>query len=305
MSRDFTPQEAEVPGRRDRPLERGPVDRSERRTESPDQGWHLDDPGNLPDPQRDPPIASQESEQRLLLSDGDRDHRLTALQIRIMTDLGKFRVIARNALLKSVAAIGGKSPVGGVEDLVRDGLLRSETFEGPEGAPRELLTLTKPGRHLLRLNRLVSGEQAIYCGFVKPREANHDADIYPLFEKEAARIETAGGRVRRVILDFELRREVNRERARLGKEAQPEIAAHYGLTVVCDKIPLPDLQIEYVTQEGDLARVNLELVTEHYRGRHVGEKARAGFSLYTPRGEGDKLRRILEQHELTVEILSL
>jgi len=37
----------------------------------------------------------------------------------------------------------------------------------------------------------------------------------------------------------------------------------------------------------------------------IAEKARAGFSLYTPRGEGDKLRRVLDQQELTAEILSL
>jgi hypothetical protein len=241
----------------------------------------------------------------MVLHDGDHGYRLTDSQVRMMTDLGRFRVIARNALLKSVAASAGESRGDSIEDLLRQGLLCRGTFEGPEGTPRELLTLTKPGHHLLRVNHLVPGEQATYSGFVKPREANHDADIYPLFEKEAARIETAGGRVRRVILDFELRREVNRGRARLGKEAQPEIAAHYGLTVVHDKIPLPDLQIEYETREGDLAHVNLELVTEHYRSRQVGEKARAGFSLYTPRGEGDKLRRILDQHELTAEILSL
>jgi hypothetical protein len=48
-----------------------------------------------------------------------------------------------------------------------------------------------------------------------------------------------------------------------------------------NKIPIPDLRIEYETREGDAARVNLELVTEHYRGRHVADKvhvARRGRS---------------------------
>jgi len=62
---------------------------------------------------------------------------------------------------------------------------------------------------------------------------------------------------------------------------------------------------KYETRDGNMGRVNLELVTEHYRGRNVAEKARAGFSLYTPRGEGDKLRRVLDQQELTAEIFSL
>jgi hypothetical protein len=54
-----------------------------------------------------------------------------------------------------------------------------------------------------------------------------------------------------------------------------------------------------------MARVDLELVTEHYRGRSIAAKVLAGFSLYTPRGEGDRLRRVLDQHELTAEIHSL
>lgn len=73
----------------------------------------------------------------------------------------------------------------------------------------------------------------------------------------------------------------------------------HGLQVVRNKIPVPDLRIEYQTREGDAARINLELVTEHYRGRLVADKVHTGFSLYTPRGEADHLRRVLDQRELT------
>jgi type IV secretory pathway VirB4 component len=72
-----------------------------------------------------------------------------------------------------------------------------------------------------------------------------------------------------------------------------------------NKISIPDLRIEYETREGNAARVNLELVTEHYRGRHAADKVHAGSSLYTPHCEADRLRRILDQRELTAEILSL
>jgi hypothetical protein len=54
-----------------------------------------------------------------------------------------------------------------------------------------------------------------------------------------------------------------------------------------------------------MARIDLELVTEHYRGRSLADKVKAGFSLYTPRGEGDRLRRVLDGQELTAEIFSL
>jgi hypothetical protein len=240
-----------------------------------------------------------------VLYERDRGYRLSEDEIHAMVELGKFRVIATNDL--SQHAYGGNRELAArdVHSLVRHGLARMGVFEGPEAAPRELLTLTRRGHRLLRANRLASQGQAVYYGFVKPREANHDADLYRLYQKEATRIEAKGGRNLRVILDYELKRKINREMARLGPAARPEIAARHGLQVVRNKIPVPDLRIEYQTREGDAARVNLELVTEHYRGRHVADKVHAGFSLYTPRGEADRLRRVLDQRELTAEILSL
>jgi len=239
------------------------------------------------------------------LYDRDRGYRISPSEIRTIVELAKFRVIAQDDLGKYL--YGGERKVleSDIQNLVRQGLVRRGRFQGPEGSSRELLTLTKRGHRLLRANQLVPQEQATYSGFVKPREANHDADLYRLYKKEAGRIEQKGGRVRRVVLDFEIKRKVNRDLAKLGSHARPEIAARHGLQVVRNKIPIPDLQIEYETRDGDASRVNLELVTEHYRGRNVAEKARAGFSLYTPRGEGDKLRRVLDQQELTAEILSL
>ena len=240
-----------------------------------------------------------------VLYERDRGYQVSASEIRSMVELGKFRVIAEFDLGKYLYAGEREALAKDVQNLVRQGLARRGRFQGPEGSPRELLTLTKRGQRLLRANHLVSQGQVIYSGFVKPREANHDADLYTLYQKEAGRIEQKGGRIRRVVLDFEIKRKVNRDLTKLGPDARPEIAARHGLQIVRNKIPLPDMQIEYETRDGDMGRVNLELVTEHYRGRNVAEKARAGFSLYTPRGEGDKLRRVLDQQELTAEIFSL
>ncbi len=54
-----------------------------------------------------------------------------------------------------------------------------------------------------------------------------------------------------------------------------------------------------------MARVDLELATEHYRGRNLAEKVRAGFSIYAHAQDAGGLRRVLDQRELTAEILSL
>jgi hypothetical protein len=85
--------------------------------------------------------------------------------------------------------------------------------------------------------------QAIYHGFVKPREAKHDAGLYRLYHAHAEKIEQAGGWLARVILDYELKRNVNRELATLSPglqtdEARERIAARHGLALVNGKIPV-------------------------------------------------------------------
>ena len=81
--------------------------------------------------------------------------------------------------------------------------------------------------------------QRLYHGFVKTREARHDAALYRLYHQEIARIERMGGRVRRVILDFELKQSINRRLAKLKSlpdaeqiHAKHQIAQEHGLTVV-------------------------------------------------------------------------
>ena len=242
---------------------------------------------------------------RALVSRQGSSYNLSASEIRTMIELGKFRVISRHDLAQH--GYGGKRERADrdVENLIRLRLARRGVFEGPEANPRELLTLTPTGRELLRTNGLVSRGQAVYAGFARPREANHDADLYRLYQKEAPRIEEQGGQNLRVILDYELKGKVRRDLARLGAAARREVAAWHGLRVVGNKIPAPDLRIEYETRDGELACVDLELVTEHYRGRKAADKARAGFSLYTPHGEAGRLRRVLAARGMRPDILSL
>ena len=233
------------------------------------------------------------------LYDRDRGYRLRNTEIRALVDLGKFRIVAAEDLADHVYSGRRDQAQADLRNLLRQGLVRKGTFEGPENTPRELLTLTKRAHRLVRANTLVSKDQAIYSGFVKPREANHDADLYKLYHKEVARILNEGGRNPRVTLDFELKRKINRDIAKFGCEARPEIARNHGLQVVRGRIPVPDVRIDYEKPNGEMSRVDLELVTEHYRGRSLVDKVKAGFSLYTPRGEGARLRRV------TAEILSL
>ena len=305
MSRDFTPRDSEeVPNefsvREDCLLESESVPLAVNRKQvgSPEQERNTER-------SLQPPRPIQSTRGRAAFYDRDRGYRLRESEIQTIAELGKFRVIALEDLAQHAYHGRRHQFDQDRQRLIRKGLVRQRTFEGSEASPRELLTLTPKGHRLLRATRHLPATQEVYHDFVNPREANHDADLYRLYQKEAPRIEAKGGRNLRVILGYELKRKIIRDLANLGVQAQAEIAARNGLRVVCNKIPLPDLSIEYEDSQGEMARVNLELVTEHYRPRQIAEKARAGFSLYTPHGETDRLRRALDRHELTADILSL
>jgi hypothetical protein len=75
--------------------------------------------------------------------------------------------------------------------------------------------------------------------------------------------------------------------------------------MVRGKIPVPDIRVEYETRDDEKARLDLELATGHYRGRNLAEKVLAGFSIYARGEDASKLRKVLDERELTAEILSL
>jgi hypothetical protein len=239
-----------------------------------------------------------------------RTYRLRNSEIATMVELGKFRAVAREDLAEFAYKGDTDRMRPDVENLFRQGLAEMKSIPHEETGSRQLLTLTKNGHRFLRETQVAGKQQALYHGFTKPREAHHDADLYRLYQKEAERIERQGGKNLRVVLDYELKKRLYHDLAKLGKDRHSvdnkrAVAERHGLQVVRGKIPLPDVRIEYETRDGERARVDLELATGHYRGRTLAEKVRAGFSIYARADEASKLRRVLDQRELTAEILSL
>jgi len=97
------------------------------------------------------------------------------------------------------------------ENLIRQSLVEEKRLEISLSKNTRMYTLTKAGRRLMQGSGRVPNDQEIYVGFVKPREAKHDAELYRVYQREEDRIDRRGGRVRRVLLDFELKRKVNRD----------------------------------------------------------------------------------------------
>jgi hypothetical protein len=241
---------------------------------------------------------------------GDRSFLLRESEVATLVDIGKFRVIPPNDLAQFAYAGDTKRANRDLRHLIEQELVAMKSLERIGKHLERLLVLTKKGKRLLlEAGRLPDG-QAVYHGLVKPREAQHDAALYRLYQRESARIESAGGRPLRVALDYELRRNLHRELARLGDEAQTRearerVAEMQGLVLVNDKVQVPDLRLEYETADHERRHVDLELATRNYRPRALAQKGQAGFSIYAPREDAARLQRIFDASELPARVFAL
>jgi len=231
-------------------------------------------------------------------------------EVQTLSEVGKFRVIPADDLTR-LGYRGDRSRMeSDVQNLHRQGLIEQRSIEGHESYSKQVFTLTKEGHNLLSRQNLIPDRKAIYHGFVKAKEARHDADLYRLYHKVAKEVDRVGGKVRGVVLHYELKRELYGKLSQVdpNKKLAYErirLASEYDLNVVKDKIPVPDLRIEYEDECRDIHRLDLEIATRDYRPHGLAEKAKAGFHLFARPQDHSKLRRVLDTHEITAEIFAL
>ena len=239
-------------------------------------------------------------------------YSLSEAEIETMQDIGRFRTIAASDLAAHQYQGNRDQMRQDLRWLARQGLVEERTAWTNGRNRMEVIALSKAGKELLEREALSTPGQHVYAGFVKPAEVAHDAAIYRMYQAEAQQIEQAGGRIRRVVLDYELKERVYSPLAKARaqgaseyRKRQAEIARANGLKVIQGRIPLPDLRIEYQTKSGEAARVDLELATHHYHGRHMAAKAEAGFKMYAPSASVQALQAVMDEREITAVILSL
>jgi len=235
---------------------------------------------------------------------------ITSAERAVLWDVGRFRVVAAEDL--GYARYAGRPSLlqQDMRHLVAKGyLVRRRVPVDGHGRTMEVLALTRTGRSLLKRN--APSDQALYDGFVKPREIVHDAALYRMFQKEVARIEHDGGKVRRVVLDYELKKRAYSPLAKARNlppleyaERQLEIAEANGLPVVDGHIVLPDLRVEYETRDGEERHVDLELATRNYRAAHIQAKSAAGFRVYADTSS-HALAAALDNHDVIAELLRM
>jgi hypothetical protein len=220
-----------------------------------------------------------------------RDYQLRESEWRTLETIGTFRVVAATDVVGLA-----RDEAGTRADLrhLADVRLVQQKTAIVDHKPTRLVVLTRDGKSLLEQHRSARDEhekQQYYAGFVKPRELAHDAQLYRAYKAERSRLEAEGGRVTRVVLDYELKRDyqafLNRSDRPEGATLQADRAAFaeaYGLPIVDDHLELPDLRLEVELADGSHDVRDVEVVTAHYSRSQLAGKVKAGFSLYRAGG---------------------
>jgi hypothetical protein len=250
---------------------------------------------------------------------------------QLLREAGRFRVV-RTADLRETLYNGKSGPLENDLKYLRDkGLVETTHISLRRDGQRrtiervEVVTLTKDGRSVLVKQGDLPQDQKVYAGLVKPREAEHDSQIYRAYKKEAERIEAKGGSNLRVCLDFEIKADVQKaiyaERKADPKrdmaEIKQQVAEKFELPFVDGKIQIPDARIDYdlprdVERDPDQdqgsrsGHEDIEVLTAAYHAGHLRAKAQAGFRNYASSADRATLTAKIEgDHHLMENILEL
>jgi hypothetical protein len=234
---------------------------------------------------------------RELIRDRDRVYEINGAESRTLATIGAFRVVAERDLNDPRDERHGSRET--LKHLEREGLIQA----APINSDERVVTLTARGRDLLEANRYSRYDrsnkphQAFYSGVKKPRELTHDTNVYRAYRLADERIRQQGGQVRRVVLDYELKRDYQQflQERNCGlrhsdgrPDREPEEIARWArehqLPYYDDHVHFPDARIEYEDRDGRSRHEDLEVVTGHYRGAHAGAAARSGFTRYRSLG---------------------
>ena len=257
------------------------------------RGSGLHDDARAPDEQsRDPRdvctrgLDLPRGQDRQLVRVRERTYELNGPESRSLATIGAFRVV-RTEDLRDPSDPGDR----GLNHLRDEGLIRTVSLGG---RTRDVVVLTREGRDVLEVRRRPDAEeprQAFYDGLTKPREVRHDAALYRAYRRAAERLRNQGADVRRVVLNYELKREYqtflqegNRAqpasdgRTRRDDEEVQRWARAHDLPYFNDHVHFPDVRIEYDDRDGHHRVEDIEVVTPNYRGAHGASAARSGFT---------------------------
>ena len=243
---------------------------------------------------------------------------------RLLTEVGRFRVVRVEDLNQTIYDGKSRKLENDLNYLRDKGLVETQRVNLRHDGKRrtiervEVVTLTKAGRSLLISQGDLPKDQEVYAGLVKPREVEHDSQIYRAYRKEAERIEGKGGSNLRVRLDYEIKAQVQKavyaERKADPKRDMPEIkqqvATRLELPFVDGKIQIPDARIDYdlprevdqdIDQGARTGHEDIEVLTAAYHAGHLRSKAQARFRNYAAASDRATLTAKIENDSHLME----
>lgn len=232
--------------------------------------------------------------ERELVRERKRSYELNGREGEALATVAAFRVVQASDLRELLGhEHGERSAQKSLEHMEASGLLEPIPMERRD---EDVVVATDRGRDLLEANRREhAGErqQAFYAGLRKPRELTHDVQVYRACRDAEAQIRDQGGRVRRVVLDYELKREYQqflheRNRGRGDSSGRPDRtpeeiarwAKEHNLPCDNGHVRFPDARIEFEDRDRFEQHRDIEVVTPHYRGAHAAGVASSGFQSY-------------------------
>ena len=247
------------------------------------------------------------------VADRDRPVVLSTRAEATVMEIGTFRALRVDDLARYRYDGDQGAMARDLRRLEHMGFVSQHRLSGRRGRPLDVVVLTEAGKRWAEGRpSMEAGDarQVLHAGLVKAREVVHEVAIYRMYQAERARLAGEGARVRRVLLDYELKRQVfsaaGSGASRMPDRCQQQAAAGVqGLRIVDGKVAFPDLRIEYENAGGDLGRVDLELTTEHYKAGQLRAKAEAGFRIYVAGPPSARMAAVFEERDITVAILEL
>jgi len=248
---------------------------------------------------------------------------------KVLAEAGRFRVVRTSDLAETVYGNRDGRLERDLGFLRQKGLIEVDAVnarrDGRGGRVEriEVVTLTKAGQSFVRLTGGLAQDQKLYAGLVKPREVEHDSQIYRAYRKEAERIEGNGGTNLRVKLDFELKSDVQKaiyaerkaDPQRGMNEIKEKVAGDFDLPFVDGGIQIPDARIVYdidpkpdedIGQGSRTGHEDIEVLTAAYSPGHLRAKTQAGFRNYASSSDRASVTAKIERnHNLIDDILEL
>src|SRR5437016_1976139 len=252
------------------------------------------------------PRPSRDHDSRAAYHHAGRNYHFNSNQAAMLRNVGAFRTITAESLRKHLYQGDAERFKKDLSNLADQRLV---SVQADSKGKDRYVSLTREGKGVTESHLRSNSNQSVYSGIVKKRELRHDAAIYDVYQKEARKISKSGGTPKRVVLDFELKKNLNRQLAKIQnlppaerERQRKEIAEAHEQKVVNGKIQIPDIRVEYESREQEECKVDLECVTGHYKAGQIAAKRAAGFKLYNQDYRGRSAER---GEDLVGEVISL